>query len=46
MDGKLPSEVAVKVVCELRPHFVVIGVVPISLRDLDNRISGLRTNAE
>ncbi|ETL80794.1 hypothetical protein L917_18741, partial [Phytophthora nicotianae] len=40
---KLPNEVAVKVVSELRQHFVVNGVAPVSLRDLDTRMGDLRS---
>ncbi|ETP31797.1 hypothetical protein F442_19371 [Phytophthora nicotianae P10297] len=40
---KLPNQVAVKVVSELRQHFVVNGVAPVSLRDLDTRMGDLRS---
>ncbi|KAE8893983.1 hypothetical protein PF003_g21836 [Phytophthora fragariae] len=44
MAAKLSNEVAVKVVSELRQQFVVNGVAPVTLRDIDMRIADLRTN--
>ncbi|POM57420.1 Hypothetical protein PHPALM_38070 [Phytophthora palmivora] len=38
---KLPNDVAVKVCNELRQHFVVNGVAPISSNDLDQKINEL-----
>ncbi|POM60683.1 hypothetical protein PHPALM_30439 [Phytophthora palmivora] len=38
---KLPNAVAVKVCNELRQHFVVNGVAPISSNDLDRKINEL-----
>ncbi|KAF1773672.1 hypothetical protein GQ600_18846 [Phytophthora cactorum] len=42
MSVKLPSEAAQKVVAELRQHFVVNGVAPVSHHDIDTRIADLR----
>ncbi|OWY99979.1 hypothetical protein PHMEG_00028928 [Phytophthora megakarya] len=43
LEAKLPNEVASTVVSELRQHFVVNGVAPISLHDLDSKIADLET---
>jgi hypothetical protein len=42
--AKLPNEIDVKVVSEPPQNFVVHGVVPVSLRDIDMRIADLRSN--
>eukprot|EP00644_Phytophthora_capsici_P008318 jgi/Phyca11/114661/e_gw1.26.378.1 len=44
ISSKVPNEVAQHVVSELRQHFVVNGVAPVSLRDIDTRISELRAS--
>ncbi|KAF1783395.1 hypothetical protein GQ600_1833 [Phytophthora cactorum] len=44
MTNSIPNEVASKVVSEMRQHFVVNGVVPVSLRDIDMRIDKWRAD--
>jgi hypothetical protein len=42
--SELPPIIASKVVDEIRQNFVVDGVAPLSIRDIDSRIAGLRSD--
>jgi hypothetical protein len=44
MTNRLPNEVTSKVVLELRQHFIVNGVAPVTLRDIHKRIDALRAH--